>query len=792
MKMIKFLPVAAILLIVHFSTITHAQNFDCGTVITPEQVEIELQRYATIQQAMLERSDYIIDVPIAIHILRQSDGSGGLNPADLDGIFDSANVLLVPGDLHFFQYGSTDFIDDDDLYFNMDQSYNYDILRQTNTVPEAVNIYFVENTEISGFAYCGLSSFSSSTVQGIIMNNHCADVTINKSTFTHEIGHYFDLYHTHETAFDEECPSGSNCDVAGDLICDTPADPQLYDGDVYHVSEYPDCEYDNFFSTPLSCDMTPYDPQTENLMSYSRKLCRDIFTSMQFTKFRTVAETIRTELLLGIEGFLVNPRYLFDEYVIIGNEYQGNIDITWFGEGSVDITSVTTQLGIVTVTDIFPVTIPQNTTQAIAISISDSYTTDICTIDRIIDTILISTSSIDLPLISVPVTVDVVYSIPTSDENIFGSECLKINVPNTPGIGNGKDSAFIQSDMNILYDGSLLLGLVDNGDTVVHMDFVSQRDFKVADTYLTGFDEFGRQTKTLKFITTDNKIHGEVKYIFGKSNPEIDSCTYIIVEYTLENPCDTNLTVYPGMVCDFDLDNNSEDSGWVDSSDLIVIAEKPFSNKSCALAQQYNCNGMPTLRILENQETIWPYGELPDSIAYRELTAVENSATAGRYDISLLLSFGETELNQGEKQVFRALMIYSLNFSSSIPSIYDEITSFGIGPDFDIDADCVDDSIDNCPDKYNPDQIDNNGNDIGDACEYICGDSSGDEIVNVSDAVWIINYVFVGGDPPSPLESGDVNCDGTCNVSDAVWIINYVFVGGNEPCDENGDMVPDC
>lgn len=29
-----------------------------------------------------------------------------------------------------------------------------------------------------------------------------------------------------------------------------------------------------------------------------------------------------------------------------------------------------------------------------------------------------------------------------------------------------------------------------------------------------------------------------------------------------------------------------------------------------------------------------------------------------------------------------------------------------------------------------------------------CGDANGDGSVNVSDAVWIINYVFVGGDPP--------------------------------------------
>ncbi len=39
---------------------------------------------------------------------------------------------------------------------------------------------------------------------------------------------------------------------------------------------------------------------------------------------------------------------------------------------------------------------------------------------------------------------------------------------------------------------------------------------------------------------------------------------------------------------------------------------------------------------------------------------------------------------------------------------------------------------------------------------------------------------------------GDVNCDGVVNISDSVWIINYVFIGGNEPCDTDGSGEPDC
>jgi hypothetical protein len=68
-------------------------------------------------------------------------------------------------------------------------------------------------------------------------------------------------------------------------------------------------------------------------------------------------------------------------------------------------------------------------------------------------------------------------------------------------------------------------------------------------------------------------------------------------------------------------------------------------------------------------------------------------------------------------------------------------------------------------------------------CQGICGDANSDGTVNVSDAVYVINYVFVGGDIPVPLACGDSNSDGTVNVSDAVYIINYVFVGGDIPED---------
>ena len=67
---------------------------------------------------------------------------------------------------------------------------------------------------------------------------------------------------------------------------------------------------------------------------------------------------------------------------------------------------------------------------------------------------------------------------------------------------------------------------------------------------------------------------------------------------------------------------------------------------------------------------------------------------------------------------------------------------------------------------------------------YICGDVNSDSVIDVSDAVYIINYAFSGGPEPEPIESGDVNCDDIVDVSDAVYVVNYAFSSGPAPCSE--------
>lgn len=61
------------------------------------------------------------------------------------------------------------------------------------------------------------------------------------------------------------------------------------------------------------------------------------------------------------------------------------------------------------------------------------------------------------------------------------------------------------------------------------------------------------------------------------------------------------------------------------------------------------------------------------------------------------------------------------------------------------------------------------------------GDADGNGIVNISDGVFLIAYIFSGGPPPDPFESGDCDCNTLVNISDVVYLIAYVFGGGPPP-----------
>lgn len=65
---------------------------------------------------------------------------------------------------------------------------------------------------------------------------------------------------------------------------------------------------------------------------------------------------------------------------------------------------------------------------------------------------------------------------------------------------------------------------------------------------------------------------------------------------------------------------------------------------------------------------------------------------------------------------------------------------------------------------------------------YICGDADGSGSINVSDAIYLLGYIFGRNDGPLDHSGGDYNSDGRLNLSDCVYLIAYIFGGGPEPC----------
>lgn len=61
------------------------------------------------------------------------------------------------------------------------------------------------------------------------------------------------------------------------------------------------------------------------------------------------------------------------------------------------------------------------------------------------------------------------------------------------------------------------------------------------------------------------------------------------------------------------------------------------------------------------------------------------------------------------------------------------------------------------------------------------GNTNGDSGVDLADALFVVNYLFSGGQQPGCLDSADINDDGSVDISDTIYLLNYLFVSGPSP-----------
>lgn len=245
----------------------------CGTHLK-ESFEFDhtlFERYQHIRSNQRGKAD--IQLGITATVIEEVVGASNIDIEDLYRELEQVNRIYNGSGLQFFFCGSPRYVQGTRSMYTYDQA-----AREINTrhhISNTINIFYLDEIGDSQFsvAACGISTFpfggSTPGSRFIIMQKNCST---NGSTLAHEIGHFFGLLHTHETFRGRELADGSNCENAGDLICDTPADPNLL------ATGVSGCSYTSNFVDQAG---TAYNPDPSNIMSYAPSACRQRFTQGQ-------------------------------------------------------------------------------------------------------------------------------------------------------------------------------------------------------------------------------------------------------------------------------------------------------------------------------------------------------------------------------------------------------------------------------------------------------------------------------------------------------------------------------
>lgn len=247
----------------------------CGTVVTNAQKDLEFSKMTSGKQLSQIVAPCIDkELSVVVYIAEDTLGIPATTIGDIQAAFILSNADFADCCLSF-KVCKEVAMPEPRFYDWVADDHEEDCLG-LHYEDNHINMYFTNTVEVASLGQVGgYAYFPGGPDVALIKGGTPQEM---KLIISHELGHFFGLYHTFEDDFGAELVDASNCGTSGDLLCDTRADPYFNGGP---------------YASDNTCNVLPeaqdangdwYMPPSNNIMSYYSANCTVKFSNQQLNR----------------------------------------------------------------------------------------------------------------------------------------------------------------------------------------------------------------------------------------------------------------------------------------------------------------------------------------------------------------------------------------------------------------------------------------------------------------------------------------------------------------------------